>query len=96
MDNQTSAVIKPKYATSTWYYQNVPEFREKVKQWSKESHHRRKEANPEAVTEANRRYSYNRYNNDPEYREKQIQRSRERYYKKKAEKLALSQIEQNL
>lgn len=84
----TPTVVKPKYATSTWYYQNVPEFREKVKQWSKESHQRRKEANPEAVKEANRKSSHSKYHNDPEYRERQIQRAKERYYKKKAEREA--------
>jgi hypothetical protein len=85
-----------KYKTAKWYYQNVPEFREKAKQWSRDSQKRRKEQNPEAVREANRNVMRNKYQTDPEYREKQKERAKARYYAKKEGAKAQQEIPQSI
>ncbi len=90
MSETPTTVVKPKYATATWYYQNDPIYREKAQQWSRESQRRRKEENPEAVREANRTIMKNKYQNDPVYREVQKGRAKARYHAKKAENAVLS------
>ena len=82
-----TAIANPKYATSVWYYQNDPAYKEKVKQWAKEYYERRKATNHEAIKEENRKKSQKKYHTDPEYRALQNQRSRERYARNKLAKL---------
>lgn len=73
-----------KYKSATWYYQNVPSYREKVIQWTKECIYRRRAEDKEGFNEKQRDYIRNKYQTDEAYRERQKTRARERYQKKKA------------
>jgi hypothetical protein len=88
---EPTTIVKPKYATSVWYYQNDPAYKEKVKGWVKTYNQRRKETADEAVIEKikeqNRKKSQKKYHTDPEYRARHIQMCRERYQQKKLAKL---------
>lgn len=86
MNTSSNTVVRPKYATATWYYQNDEAYREKARQWSKESIQRLKAKDPEGFNEKNRVYMKNKYHNDPEYAQKQRDRALARYYAKKAAK----------
>lgn len=86
METSSNAAVRPKYATASWYYQNDETYREKAKQWSKESIQRRKAKDPEAFNEKNRVYMKDKYQSDPEYAQKQRERALARYYAKKAAK----------
>jgi hypothetical protein len=89
MSETPTTVVKPKYASATWYYQNVPSYREKVIQWTKESIQRKRAQDPEGFNEKAREYIKNKYHEDEAYRERQKTRARERYHNKKAEKVAM-------
>lgn len=87
---------KPKYASSTWYRHNVPDYNDKHKEWSRKSIQKSIEKDPEGWKKKKRDEKNDKYKNDPEFAEKRRQASKAYYHKKKAEKeqAQLEQLEQ--
>lgn len=81
--------IEYKYL-ATKYANTNPEYREKVRQWTRESAMRRKARDPDLFREKQRDYIRDRYNNDPEYRERKIAMTKAYQARKKAEKALIS------
>jgi hypothetical protein len=84
---------KPKYASNQWYKQNIPNYKEKHNEWSRNSIQRRIDKDPDAWYQKKRDEKNAKYKNDPEFAERRRQASRAYYQKKKAEK-AQAEIEQ--
>lgn len=67
-----------------------PAYREKVRQWSRESASRQRARDPAGDNEKKRNYLREKYNNDPEYRERKLAMNRAYQARKKAEKALIS------
>lgn len=81
--------IEYKYL-ATKYANTNPEYRDKVRQWTRESAARRKARDPDLFREKQRDYIRDRYNNDPEFRERKIAIVKAYQARKKAEKAIIS------
>lgn len=84
---------KPKYASSQWYRENVPMYKEKQKEWQKKSTQKAIEADRDAYYQKKRDHKNDKYKNDPEFAARRRQAQREYYQRKKAAK-AQAEIEQ--
>ena len=81
--------IEYKYL-ATKYANTNPEYREKVRQWTRESAARQRAKDPEGYKEYLRNYMKDRYNSDPAYRERKIAMNKAYQARKKAEKALIS------
>lgn len=77
---------KLKYKTPLWYYDNDPQFKERMKMKAREYAKKVREMNPEYGKETTRLCHKKRYETDPEYRQKKIDYAKRRYHEKKAQK----------
>ena len=80
--------IEYKYL-ATKYANTNPEYRQKVRQWSRESAARQRARDPAADNEKKRNYLREKYNNDPEYRQRKIAQNKAYQERKKLERATL-------